>query len=146
MDELWFFNFFHALKLFNINFKINALSLLVCLFVFRKVKIALKEVLPKKKKKGQSKLSAFSQTQSFQQQCKVLSHKLWLLPTKDFLSKLGYSVTALEKEMDSLSRKGNFESFGYNSMGTGWEIRLEQLFSKHSLDHRNGITQEMEPG
>lgn len=51
MDELWFLNFFHALKLFNINFKINALSLLVCLFVFRKVKIALKEVLPKKKKK-----------------------------------------------------------------------------------------------
>lgn len=60
MDELWFLNFFHALKLFNINFKINALSLLVCLFVFRKVKIALKEVLPKKKKRVKQIVGIFS--------------------------------------------------------------------------------------
>lgn len=60
MDELWFLNFFHALKLFNINFKINALSLLVCLFVFRKVKIALKEVLPKKKKRAKQIVGIFS--------------------------------------------------------------------------------------
>ena len=41
----------------------------------------------KGEKERKAKLSALSQTEL----CKVLSHKLWLLPTKDFLLKLGWS-------------------------------------------------------
>lgn len=138
MDELWFLNFFHALKLFNINFKINALSLLVCLFVFRKVKIALKEVLPKKKKKGKAncrhflKLRAFNSSarcylinfgfsqQRISSQSLVIQSPLWkkrwiLWAEREILSPLGTTPWGLGGKLDWSSCSQN----------TPWIIEME---------------------